>query len=220
MLRSLVGSEMCIRDRYMGGLLSISTEPGDCVLAYMDPKREGSVGVKNYGTGRTLSIDAHRSPLTTIQLSPNGERLATTSEKGTLIRVFDCTTGEHLHEFRRGIQHMPIYSLAFHVTNEWLVATSDSGTVHIFNLSKSAASKNAKSKLSFLSVVSNYFESEWSFAQFRMKEKNAKSRAVFLGADFTISVANDAGKAYTFKFDPEKGGECIADEEIDLLSQA
>jgi hypothetical protein len=61
-------------------------------------------------------------------------RLATASEKGTVLRVFDVTTASCLHEFRRGFERATISCLAWSWDNSWLACTSDKGTTHVFQL--------------------------------------------------------------------------------------
>ena len=79
-------------------------------------------------------IDTHNTPVAAIALSLNGSRLATASEKGTLIRVFDTSSGHKLQELRRGTDPAEIYHIAFDRSCAWLAVTSDKNTVHVFAL--------------------------------------------------------------------------------------
>ena len=54
--------------------------------------------------------------------------------QGTVIRVFSIPEGDRLFEFRRGMKGVEIYSLAFDTGNQYLVSSSNTGTVHIFKL--------------------------------------------------------------------------------------
>lgn len=99
--------------------------------------QKGHVRCELYDTGKTQLIPAHEGALSCLALNSDGTRLATASEKGTLIRVFNTHTGQALQELRRGSDRAEIYSLAFNPTTEWLACSSDKGTVHIFSLSGS-----------------------------------------------------------------------------------
>lgn len=63
----------------------------------------GHVRVELYDLRKSQLIPAHESELAAVCLNHQGTRLATASDKGTLIRVFDTHTGELLKELRRGM---------------------------------------------------------------------------------------------------------------------
>lgn len=54
-------------------------------------------------------IPAHENTISSLILNHNGSLVATASEKGTLIRVYDTAHGKLLHEFRRGTDQAMIY---------------------------------------------------------------------------------------------------------------
>lgn len=60
-----------------------------------------------------LVIQAHQSEITIMSLSSDGTRLATSSEKGTIIPVFETATRGQLQELRRGTERATLCSLAF-----------------------------------------------------------------------------------------------------------
>lgn len=137
-------------------------------------------------------IAAHATAISALAVSKDGSMVASASEKGTLIRIFDTVSGRLLNELRRGVDRADIYSIAFSPDATKLCVSSDKGTVHIFNLqakhggddsntmpntndqmvsssSSSAAGGNRHSNFKFMKdLLPKYFSSEWSFAHFRV----------------------------------------------------
>ncbi|KAK3183529.1 hypothetical protein Dsin_030815 [Dipteronia sinensis] len=120
------------------GLCAFSPRLDACYLALPASTTKGTVLV--YNVMELLShceIDAHRAPLAAIVLSSNGMYIATASEQGTIIRVFLVSEATKSYSFRRGTYPSTIYSLSFGPSTQLqdiLVATSSSGSVHVFSL--------------------------------------------------------------------------------------
>ncbi|KAJ7047486.1 SVP1-like protein 2 [Mycena alexandri] len=120
-------------------------------------------------------IAAHETALTTLSVPPSGRLLATTSSRGTLVRTWDTISGKLVREFRRGTDKAEIFGVAFRPDERELCVWSDKGTVHVFNLVVSGAS-NRQSTLSPLVSylpLPKYFESEWSYAQYRIPAQSS-----------------------------------------------
>uniref|UniRef100_A0A8C4QIE1 WD repeat domain 45B n=1 Tax=Eptatretus burgeri TaxID=7764 RepID=A0A8C4QIE1_EPTBU len=104
-----------------------------------------------------VDVAAHEAPLACLALSLPGSRLATASQKGTIVRVFDTANGNLLQELRRGSAPAHIYCISFSQDAVLLCVTSDHGTVHVFNTEEA---KPAKQGSGFLT---RYLSSRWSF---------------------------------------------------------
>lgn len=115
---------------------------GKSVLASLGSK-VGCVRVELYDEKKTTMIAAHDTAIVCLALNQDGTRLATSSETGTLIRIFDTGSGKMLRELRRGTNPARICSLAFHSSSKWIVVASDKGTVHVFSLSNTVSTSTA-----------------------------------------------------------------------------
>ncbi|KAH8908158.1 WD40 repeat-like protein [Coniochaeta sp. PMI_546] len=111
------------------GLCSMS----DKMIAFPG-RTSGQVQLVEIATGNVSIIPAHSSALRALQLSPDGELLATASDTGTLIRVFATSNCARLAELRRGIDSATIFSLGFSPSGTLLACTSDKSTLHIFDV--------------------------------------------------------------------------------------
>jgi WD40 repeat protein len=218
------------------GLCALCPDPSNTVLV-CPGLQKGYLRIELYDIKRMSLISAHDGNLGCFALSFDGKLLATASEKGTLIRIWDTSTGEKIQELRRGADHAEIQSICFSPkTCSWLAVSSDKGTIHIFrirhktqngkskakngkNNSNSANDNNSETKhnpKSSLKVISNllpkYFQSEWSVAQFRVPD--VRTIVAFGSDEHSIVVVSADGTFYKATFDPKSGGDCtkIRDE--------
>eukprot|EP01114_Cavostelium_apophysatum_P010589 TRINITY_DN2449_c0_g2_i1.p1 TRINITY_DN2449_c0_g2~~TRINITY_DN2449_c0_g2_i1.p1 ORF type:complete len:355 (+),score=66.06 TRINITY_DN2449_c0_g2_i1:178-1242(+) len=202
------------------GLSALS--PGTAIVLAVQGQKPGLVHVELYDSKETRMIQAHDGALAQIVLNLDGTRLATASEKGTLIRIFDTKSGSQLQELRRGADKAEIYSLSFHQTSKWICVSSDKGTVHIYHIAGDDPShapeateeknkgkeegKNRPSTLAFVGGVLPYFGSKWSFAQFPLPEPQC---LVSFGTEpNTIIAVGSNGAYHKYLFDEVKGGDC------------
>lgn len=169
------------------GLVSLSSQENSCVLAIPDEK-VGSVKIvhfsKDKGHKEIVQVVCHTSGIAAMKLSQDGSLLATASPKGTLIRVWDTTTGNQVADVRRGMDVALISDIVFDPTNSVVACSSDKGTVHVFNIKKGGEAP--ENKKSTFSALGGYFGSEWSFGQLRVKDINSKL-AMFDGKLFSVS---------------------------------
>lgn len=94
------------------GLVALCPHPACTVLACPGVNR-GHVRVELYDARKSTIITAHETDLARLALSADGALVATASEKGTLLRVFDTHTGAQLRELRRGVDRARVYAIAF-----------------------------------------------------------------------------------------------------------
>ncbi|KAL8597390.1 hypothetical protein ACOMHN_056153 [Nucella lapillus] len=84
-----------------------------------------------------LDISAHESAIAAVTFTDSGDRIATASVKGTVIRLFSASNGERLQEFRRGLKRLVrVTCLAFCQNDKYLALASDKETVHIFEMER------------------------------------------------------------------------------------
>ncbi|VDO14511.1 unnamed protein product, partial [Brugia timori] len=157
-------------------------------------------------------INAHQRPLSAIALNLTGEQLATSSEKGTIIRIFDTKTCLLLKELRRGTNPASIFCMSFSVDSTMLCVSSNHHTIHLFSL----AMKKKKVYVPVINISRNplrklSFSGEVSVSRFRLpfsfKDKDSCICAFGPQPDSVIVVSSD-GSYCKFNFYSERN-ECI-----------
>lgn len=128
-LKLLEVVETCENTR---GVCSVSPSKEICVLAVPD-KKAGSVRIIHFDKGnKTTLIDAHQQAISSLALNHEGTILASASQTGTLIRLWDTENGSKLQELRRGTDSVDIYWLLFDPLSKYLTCSSSKGTIHVF----------------------------------------------------------------------------------------
>lgn len=102
------------------------------VLACPD-KKPGELRINNYLQNTVSNIPAHNNPIQAIAVNSDSTWVATASDKGTLIRIWNTSTGGKVKEVRRGSENAKIFSLAFSKDSSLIAVCSDSGTCHLFS---------------------------------------------------------------------------------------
>ena len=206
------------------GIVAVSYD-SETLLAYPD-KKKGQVRIKNYDKSSVFYIKAHENNIAFIALSYDGSLLATASEQGTLIRIFNTDNGDLLQEVRRGKDRADIKYICFEPNYKYIAASSNKGTIHIWSLANTLKTlnkasddtnmiENKKSGLKWLPkfMGGEYFNSERSFAQVRITDQ--RSICCF-GKDNTIIIVSTEGKYYKAQIDVVNGGDCKIIEEEKL----
>jgi len=170
-------------------------------LAYLGKKPGHVVIIDLANTEKSaIEIMAHETAISYMALSNDGAKIATSSTKGTLIRVFDTENGMLLHELRRGANHANIFCINFNKTATKLVVSSDHGTIHVFVLD--IPEKNSKSSLANATFLPKYFQSKWSSFKFDINN-HSKCICAFsqnLDQHSIIAICQD-GTYYKYSLD-------------------
>jgi len=104
-------------------------------LIVADVEKSGKLAILSANFTQLYSIQAHRGDIAQFCVNPQCSLIATTSHKGTLVRVFDlCSSGDLLYELRLGIQQNAVKSISFNCTSTLLALAYGSTGVSIFSL--------------------------------------------------------------------------------------
>lgn len=209
------------------GLCSLSINNDRCYLAYPGSSTIGEVQIFDANTLQTkLMIPAHDNPLAALAFDPNGTKLATASEKGTVIRVFGASDGQKLYEFRRGMKRcVNIYSLSFSEDSLFLCASSNTETVHIFKLENPKEIKPTEEPQGWIGYFGRALMNSASYLPSQVTEMFSQGRAFatvhlpFSGLKNVcalaviqksprVLIASADGFLYIYNFDPVEGGDC------------
>ncbi|XP_063076686.1 WD repeat domain phosphoinositide-interacting protein 1-like isoform X2 [Engraulis encrasicolus] len=209
------------------GLCALSVNHSNSYLAYPGSTSIGEIVVYDTNSLSTvIVIPAHDSPLAAMSFNIQGTMLASASEKGTVIRVFSVPDGLKLFEFRRGMKrYVSISTLSFSADGQFLSASSNTETVHIFKLDHHPASEEEDSSTwssyvgKVFSAASTYLPAQVSdmmhqdraFATVRLNMfglKNVCTMSIIQKLP-RLLVASSDGFLYIYNVDPQEGGECV-----------
>ncbi|XP_017759497.1 PREDICTED: WD repeat domain phosphoinositide-interacting protein 2 isoform X3 [Eufriesea mexicana] len=213
----------------LAGLCTLSINSDNSYLAYPGSNTIGEVQIFDaINLQAKTMIPAHDSPLAALAFSPNGTKVATASEKGTVIRVFHVHDGTKLFEFRRGVKRcVSISSLAFSMDSMFLCCSSNTETVHIFKLEEPKEAlrqtpeesqtwmgyltKAVSASANYLpSQVTDVFNQGRAFASVHLPFQGLKNVCAITVVHevLRLLVASAEGYLYVYNLDSTEGGDC------------
>lgn len=224
------------------GLIALSYEGQNYFLAYPGNQTSGEVvifDVLNYTN--KIVIAAHDNPLAAMSFNSKGTKIATASEKGTVIRVFSVLNGQLEFEFRRGYARcVSIYSLCFSDDSLFLAASSNTQTVHIFKLeeqNKDNVPKSQEEEQGWISYLNSALISsteylpnqitdlmkQWrSFATAKIPLQSSSNIVAIskIEGEYRVLAASADGYLYIYNLDVVNGGDCqcVTQHELSKLS--
>uniref|UniRef100_A0A4W2EBI8 WD repeat domain phosphoinositide-interacting protein 1 n=1 Tax=Bos indicus x Bos taurus TaxID=30522 RepID=A0A4W2EBI8_BOBOX len=209
------------------GLCALSINHSNSYVAYPGSLTTGEIVLYDgHSLKPVCTIAAHEGTLAAIAFNSSGSRLASASEKGTVIRVFSVPDGQKLYEFRRGMKrYVTISSLAFSMDSQFLCASSNTETVHIFKLEHLANSRPEEPS-TWTGYMGKMFLAASSYLPTQVSDMMNQDRAFATGRlGFSghrnictlatiqklprLLVVSSSGHLYVYNLDPQDGGDCV-----------
>lgn len=126
------------------GVIGLNYSLDKTLIGYPD-KKKGKIKIKNYDDPKNeLFIDAHDKIICNMVMTINGDLLASATEKGTIIRIFNTEFGNLIQEIRRGSGKAEIKCICIDPDYKFIAASSNKNKIHIWSLS--TAMKKLKRK--------------------------------------------------------------------------
>lgn len=115
------------------GLIAINNAPDFTVLVYPGLK-DNKVTIHDFKQKKKQSIIAQDDKVSYMAINYDGTLLATSNEKGNIIRIHNCLDGSFLKEFKRGSGKVDYIYICFDNDNKFMAVSSNKGTIHIFSM--------------------------------------------------------------------------------------
>jgi hypothetical protein len=120
---------------------NFDTAPNKHALCQLGQKKlvipgrsKGQIQIVDLATKRISILPAHESAIRMFAMNKDESVLATAGDKGTLIKLWSTDQEASIMQFRRGLEHASIFSIAFSPSGDQMAVTSDKSTIHIFDM--------------------------------------------------------------------------------------
>ncbi|MES1912783.1 MAG: hypothetical protein MHM6MM_005007 [Cercozoa sp. M6MM] len=115
--------------------LAPTTDNRRCFAAWPCSSADGRFMLYDAFLLKTMAIvRAHQHPIARLAFDSSGTLLASSSTRGTVVRVWAVPSGKRIAQFRRGTRAARIESMQFSPSGAFLAVVSSTNTVHVFSL--------------------------------------------------------------------------------------
>lgn len=190
------------------GVLAMAAASARCIMATLG-RQLGHVHVLDITkVGTVVSpalLPAHKHAVASLALSSKGDLLATASEAGTVLRLFDVARRVCLQELRRGLASAQVASIHFNRRSTLLCASSER-TLHVFDLK---TPNNNTVSATLLSQLGEYIPSLKNVAtrSFMTFHPPTSCQAVFGARPGTLMAICDDKSFFRYTFNER--GPCL-----------
>lgn len=189
------------------GLIGVSYKERNIIVYPSIDSEHGKLTIKNYDSNNYIYLNPHEHSISNISLSDNGVFLATASQEGKKIRIFEVKTGRFLDELYRE-ENVKIKSISINKNNNFISVSCQKGQIPIWSLKK--AKNIIGEEIEEFDKVTNIhgkiIEKERCFNQVNLKKEY---EAVKPGDGNLLYIITSSGELYKIRFDNEektKGG--------------
>ena len=161
------------------GLIAINGSGEKTIMAYpieFEDYKKGYVSIKNYKNNKCFPQYVHEDDISYMAMDYYGLLLATSNEKGTLIRIHSCKDGTLLQECKRGKEKAEIIYICFDINYKYMGVSSDRKTIHIWKLDNIIERKKKDKLPSSKTIRVNDIKNEYkrSISAFNFQDKDEK----------------------------------------------
>ena len=226
------------------GIMAISSGDFNKLIIAYPVEHQGFINFRDCFYPKTIKnskiIKAHENKVACLSINNNSSILASSSDNGTVIKLFSLNNGERFGVFKRGTTTVSMLCITFSLNSKFLGCISDVGTIHIFSLvdinkklnenidneqikkemkneikeEENNEPKNSKSLFGKIGSLLNIKHHDRYFAKFHTPNGNS---LICFGNENTIISINKEGKYIKGAFDPKEGGICQKIEEKNFL---
>ena len=211
-------------------ICGISKSNSGLVIAFPIKNTKGKIEIRKYSISlknnkyENQKIDAHESNIIFITINNEGTLLASGSEKGQYLRIFNTSNGDLLAELKRG-KKAKIISMAFTNDSEIIGYISDIGKIYIYDITEIKKEINnnneEENKKDNNKIQNNNYENSNKFHGIqKIKEKpftkfkiNEIKNIIGFIEPKSLVILNYEGKFYKYSYNVKPGKECLLLEE-------
>ena len=168
---------------------SIPTDSNHCLFTYEDEINSGSLIIQRIPSSSPPTVfKTSKSPIRCVAISPNCQYIVTTSEKGTIARLWSID-GTLIQESRRGLFSAVIEHVSFSPDSSLFCVSSNHQTSHIFKSNKSTENQYILPKAEVVIPL----------------ESSKYIRSYILSGNHSLCLINDSGSCFIYSIDHESG---------------